>query len=40
MYIGKAAQLLGTSIKAIRHFKPIVLLPAARLVGQYRVFSV
>lgn len=27
MYIGKAAQLAGTTIKAIRHYEAIGLLP-------------
>ena len=39
MYIGKAAQLSGTTIKAIRHYEAIGLLPTARREGQYRVYS-
>ncbi|BDB22179.1 MerR family transcriptional regulator [Pseudomonas fluorescens] len=39
MYIGKAAQLSGTTIKAIRHYEAIGLLPAAQRQGQYRVYS-
>jgi len=39
MYIGKAAQLSGTTIKAIRHYEAIGLLPEQRRQGQYRVYS-
>ena len=39
MYIGKAAQLSGTTIKAIRHYEAIGLLPAPQRRGQYRVYS-
>ncbi|CRM03318.1 MULTISPECIES: MerR family transcriptional regulator [Pseudomonas] len=39
MYIGKAAQLSGTTIKAIRHYEAIGLLPAPQRQGQYRVYS-
>ena len=39
MYIGKAAQLSGTTIKAIRHYEAIGLLPAPQREGQYRVYS-
>ena len=39
MYIGKAAQLSGTTIKAIRHYEAIGLLPPPRREGQYRVYS-
>ncbi|CRM36978.1 MULTISPECIES: MerR family transcriptional regulator [Pseudomonas] len=39
MYIGKAAQLSGTTIKAIRHYEAIGLLPAPQRLGQYRVYS-
>lgn len=39
MYIGKAAQLSGTTIKAIRHYELIGLLPAPQRQGQYRVYS-
>ena len=39
MYIGKAAQLSGTTIKAIRHYEAIGLLPEPRRQGQYRVYS-
>ena len=39
MYIGKAAQLAGTTIKAIRHYEAIGLLPPPQRQGQYRVYS-
>ncbi|ROM40088.1 MerR family transcriptional regulator [Pseudomonas poae] len=39
MYIGKAAQRSGTTIKAIRHYEAIGLLPAPQRQGQYRVYS-
>mgnify|MGYP000909584444 FL=1 len=39
MYIGKAAQLSGTTIKAIRHYEAIGLLPTPQRRGQYRVYS-
>lgn len=39
MYIGKAAQLSGTSIKAIRHYEAIGLLPPARREGRYRLYT-
>ena len=39
MYIGKAAQLSGTTIKAIRHYEAIGLLPEPQRQGQYRVYS-
>ncbi|WP_426131735.1 MerR family transcriptional regulator [Pseudomonas sp. DWP1b1] len=39
MYIGKAAQLSGTTIKAIRHYEAVGLLPAPQRQGQYRVYS-
>ena len=39
MYIGKAAQLSGTTIKAIRHYEAIGLLPAPQRQGQYRIYS-
>ena len=39
MYIGKAAQLSGTTIKAIRHYEAIGLLPPPQRQGQYRVYS-
>jgi DNA-binding transcriptional MerR regulator len=39
MYIGKAAQRSGTTIKAIRHYEAIGLLPQPQRQGQYRVYS-
>ncbi|AUG10169.1 MerR family transcriptional regulator [Pseudomonas sp. S09G 359] len=39
MYIGKAAQLSGTTIKAIRHYEAIGLMPPPHRQGQYRVYS-
>lgn len=39
MYIGKAAQLSGTTIKAIRHYEAIGLLPVPQRLGQYRVYT-
>ena len=39
MYIGKAAQLSGTTIKAIRHYEAIGLMPPPQRQGQYRVYS-
>jgi MerR family transcriptional regulator, copper efflux regulator len=39
MYIGKAAQLSGTTIKAIRHYEAIGLLPMPQRLGQYRVYT-
>ena len=39
MYIGKAAQLSGTTVKSIRHYEHIGLLPAPQRRGAYRVYS-
>ena len=39
MYIGKAAQLSGTTVKSIRHYEDIGLLPAPQRRGAYRVYS-
>ena len=39
MYIGKAAQLSGTTIKAIRHYEAIGLMPAPARRGGYRVYA-
>ena len=39
MYIGKAAQLSGTTIKAIRHYEAIGLMPAPAREGGYRVYT-
>jgi DNA-binding transcriptional MerR regulator len=38
MYIGKAAQLSGTTIKSIRHYEAIGLLPSSTS-GQIRIYS-
>ncbi|BBP56512.1 MerR family transcriptional regulator [Pseudomonas sp. St316] len=39
MYIGKAAQLSGTTVKTIRHYEDIGLLPPPQREGKYRVYS-
>ncbi len=39
MYIGKAAQLSGTTVKTIRHYEDIGLLPPPAREGKYRVYS-
>ena len=39
MFIGETAQLSGTTIKAIRHYEAIGLLPAPQREGRYRVYS-
>ena len=39
MYIGKAAQLSGTTIKAVRHYEAIGLMPAPARQGGYRVYT-
>lgn len=39
MYIGKAAQLSGTTIKSIRHYEAIGLLPPAQRQGNYRIYD-
>lgn len=39
MYIGQAAQRSGTTIKTIRHYESIGLLPEARRQGKYRVYD-
>jgi len=39
MYIGKAAQLSGTTIKTIRHYEAIGLLPNPQRRGAYRVYT-
>jgi DNA-binding transcriptional MerR regulator len=39
MYIGQAAQRSGTTIKGIRHYESIGLLPAAQRQGKYRVYD-
>ncbi|MEW5755626.1 MAG: MerR family transcriptional regulator [Pseudomonadota bacterium] len=39
MYIGKAAKLSGTTVKAIRHYEDIGLLPATKRKGKYRIYT-
>ncbi|EXF91416.1 MerR family transcriptional regulator [Pseudomonas fluorescens HK44] len=39
MFIGKAAQLSGTTVKSIRHYEEIGLLPPARRQGKYRLYD-
>jgi MerR family transcriptional regulator, copper efflux regulator len=39
MYIGKAALLSGTTVKTIRHYEDIGLLPPPVREGKYRVYS-
>ena len=38
MYIGQAAQRSGTTIKSIRHYESIGLLPTPRRQGNYRLY--
>lgn len=39
MYIGKAAKLSGTTVKSIRHYEKIGLIPPPQREGKYRVYS-
>ena len=39
MYIGQAARLSGSTIKSIRHYEAIGLLPPAQRQGKYRTYS-
>lgn len=39
MHIGKVSKLTGATIKAIRHYEAIGLIPIPRRVGKYRVYS-
>ena len=39
MYIGQAAQRSGTTIKSIRHYESIGLLPTPRRQGNYRLYD-
>ncbi|WP_277760497.1 MerR family transcriptional regulator [Pseudomonas sp. A34-9] len=39
MYIGQAAQRSGTTIKSIRHYESIGLLPNPRRQGNYRLYD-
>jgi len=39
MFIGEAARLSATTVKTIRHYERIGLLPPARRQGSYRVYD-
>ncbi|MBB4864173.1 DNA-binding transcriptional MerR regulator [Pseudomonas nitritireducens] len=39
MYIGKVAELSGVTVKGIRHYEAIGLLPPPRREGKYRVYG-
>ncbi|KJK02686.1 MerR family transcriptional regulator [Pseudomonas sp. 21] len=39
MFIGKVAELSGTTVKCIRHYEAIGLLPTPRREGKYRVYT-
>ncbi|MFJ7314374.1 MerR family transcriptional regulator [Pseudomonas sp. NPDC098747] len=39
MYIGEAAQRSHTTVKTIRHYEAIGLLPAPQRQGKYRVYN-
>lgn len=39
MFIGEAARQSGTTIKCIRHYESIGLLPPAQRQGKYRVYD-
>jgi len=39
MYIGKVAALSGATVKCIRHYEDIGLLPTPRREGKYRVYT-
>lgn len=39
MYIGKAAKLSGATVKTIRHYEDIGLLPPAKRKGKYRIYT-
>ncbi len=39
MFIGEAARLSGATIKCIRHYERIGLLPPARRQGTYRIYD-
>jgi DNA-binding transcriptional MerR regulator len=39
IFIGKASTLSGASVKAIRHYDNLGLLPNLRRTGSYRVFT-
>ena len=39
MHIGKVSKLTGSTIKAIRHYEAIGLIPIPSRVGKYRVYT-
>ncbi|SDS28491.1 MerR family transcriptional regulator [Pseudomonas oryzae] len=39
MYIGRAAELSGTTVKTIRHYEQLGLLPPPRRQGKYRIYD-
>ncbi|NRB38588.1 MAG: MerR family transcriptional regulator [Pseudomonadales bacterium] len=39
IYIGEAAKMTGASVKAIRHYDELGLLPGVTRSGSYRVFA-
>ena len=39
MFIGKVARLAGTTVKCIRHYEAIGLLPEPRREGKYRIYT-
>lgn len=39
MYIGEAARLSGSTVKSIRHYEAIGLLPPAQRQGKYRIYT-
>lgn len=39
MYIGQAAQQAGVSVKTVRYYESLGLLPTVRRSGNYRVFT-
>ncbi|MDG9882830.1 MerR family transcriptional regulator [Pseudomonas sp. GD04058] len=39
MYIGEAARLSATTVKTIRHYESIGLLPKPRRHGKYRIYD-
>ncbi|MET1077019.1 MAG: MerR family transcriptional regulator [Pseudomonas sp.] len=39
MYIGKVAKLSGTTVKSIRHYEEIGLIPQPQREGKYRIYS-
>ncbi|MBK5352676.1 MerR family transcriptional regulator [Pseudomonas sp. TH41] len=39
MYIGQAARLSGSTVKSIRHYEAIGLLPPPQRQGKYRIYT-